>query len=277
MIKYWITVQTGKSCAVIQHLPNHANTRCSRSNSNKKQLCPLFCHSWDKNVLDSISLWRGTASKSPVSWQVLPTLGSQQDLLLIYLWLPASKSRKVLLSRAEICEANKVSVNQISFPEKKKVISIAHKSRFSQTEIPILVLLYYFKCSFDMYISETKLNFLFIRNNLQDYLATFTPCKCFLVVKGSWGSPAPVILCQHQPFHMGRSPEKIMGRVKSAHLKSPFLWCTSGVQRAESIQFCCSFLHFPFKNRFTHISIGLVRSALFFFSISWLFSPLVTF
>lgn len=100
-------------------------------------------------------------------------------------------------------------------------------SRFSQTKIPILVLLYCSmysaSCFFDMDISETKLNFLLIRNYLQDYLAAFTPCKYFLVVKGSLGSPAPVILCQHQPFHVGRSPEKIMGSAKSTHLKSPLL------------------------------------------------------
>lgn len=119
----------------------------------------------------------------------------------------------------------------------KKIVSIAPMTKkipISQTKMPILVVLYYsiyFRCFLDIYISETKLNFLLIRNNLQAYLAAFTPCKCFLVVEGSWGSPAPVILCQHQPFHTGRSPEKIMGSVKSTHLKSPFLWCASGVQR----------------------------------------------
>lgn len=136
---------------------------------------------------------------------------------------------------------------------KKRLFPLPTWAGFHRQKYPFFVLYYsiYFRYFFDVYISKTKLNFLLIRNNLQDYLATFTPCKCFLVVKGSWGSPAPVILCQHQPFHMGRSPEKIMGSVKSTHLKSPFLWCTSGVQRGESIQFCCSsslsFFTFPSK------------------------------
>lgn len=64
MIKYWIMVQTGKSSVVTQHPPNPANPQrsCSNSNNcNKKQLqlCPLFCHSCDKIVSDSISHWRG--------------------------------------------------------------------------------------------------------------------------------------------------------------------------------------------------------------------------
>lgn len=100
--QFWTIVQTRKSSVVTQHPPNHANPQCSCSNSNncnKKQLCPLFRHSWDKNSWDSISHQRGkqqqttTANNCPVYWQVSQTPAIQQDLPLIYLWLPANEQK----------------------------------------------------------------------------------------------------------------------------------------------------------------------------------------
>ena len=126
MINYWMTVWTGEISVVMQHPPEHANPcySCSDSNNcnkNELQLCPLFCQSWDINVLDSISLWTGKQwpAAPHFIWQILQGLPTPASQLFLYLWLPASKSRKALYQEQQLVRpTNKSLQTMSSFPEK---------------------------------------------------------------------------------------------------------------------------------------------------------------
>lgn len=113
---------------------SHANLQCSCSNSNncnKKQLCPLFGHSWDKNVLDSISHWGG--NQQPASPQFNDKFYQLQQANRISLNLPLTlikQEQKSSASRAETRQANKISTNQIRL-KKKKYFHCPHEQVFT--------------------------------------------------------------------------------------------------------------------------------------------------
>lgn len=195
------------------------------------------------------------ASSSPfyLTHFTMPAQPSKSTRIVLHLPLtPSEQEQKSSVPRAETCQTNKqVPANHLIFSRNTSFPLPTWAGSYRQI-YPLqssCVIPFILDVFFNVHISESRLNFLLIRNNLYNYLPAFTPCNLSLVVRISWGPPASAnILCQHQPFHTSRSPVNYMDSCKmhSSQIIISLIFIRGPERRVHSLLFFLQCLYLPF-------------------------------